>query len=249
MAASYKLLLALLPKIPLIARVALMHVLQLSEPAKYLDLRSELVICVLRSFLQPTHPRSISSTQKLTLRDPGIKGRIWVSNFTSPLHPEKDIRDALLECIDGLKDPEFSVPNIRLPELVPVEAEWTGYRAAAMPDSTLPLISEQEKFVELEKECNSPATILYFHGGAYYLCDPSTHRPATKKLAKLTGGKCFCVRYRLAPQHPFPAALLDALVAYLTLLHPPPGSYHAPVRPEHIVFSGDRLAFPNRISL
>ena len=70
------------------------------------------------------------------------------------------------------------------------------------------------------KECKSPVTVLYFHGGAYYLLDPSTHRPTTKKLAKLTGGRCYSVRYRLAPQNPFPAALLDALVSYLTLLYP-----------------------------
>ncbi|KAI9704439.1 MAG: hypothetical protein M1836_007302 [Candelina mexicana] len=43
----------------------------------------------------------------------------------------------------------------------------------------------------------------------------------------------------LAPLNPFPAALLDALVAYLSLLHPPPGSLHDPVSASSIVFSGD----------
>lgn len=69
--------------------------------------------------------------------------------------------------------------------------------------------------------------------------DPATHRPTTKKLAKLTKGRCLSVRYRLAPQNPFPAALLDALISYLTLLYPPAGSLHAPVSPQHIVFAGD----------
>ncbi|RPB11035.1 alpha/beta-hydrolase [Morchella conica CCBAS932] len=46
-------------------------------------------------------------------------------------------------------------------------------------------------------------------------------------------------RYRLAPQNPFPAALLDALTAYLYLLHPPPGALHKPIPASKIIISGD----------
>ena len=69
--------------------------------------------------------------------------------------------------------------------------------------------------------------------------DPCTHRLATSHLAKLSGGRVFSVRYRLAPQQPFPAALVDSLVAYLTLLSPPSDALHEPVPPGKIVFSGD----------
>lgn len=69
--------------------------------------------------------------------------------------------------------------------------------------------------------------------------DPCTHREVTTKLAKITGGRCYSVRYRLAPQEPFPAALLDAFVSYLTLLSPPEGSLHTPVPANKIVFAGD----------
>lgn len=71
------------------------------------------------------------------------------------------------------------------------------------------------------------------------LCDPCTHRLACSKLARLTGGRCLNVRYRLAPQNPFPSQLLDALTAYIYLLSPPPGSFHKPVPASHIVFAGD----------
>lgn len=47
------------------------------------------------------------------------------------------------------------------------------------------------------------------------------------------------VGYRLAPQHPFPAALLDILIAYLSLLYPPGDSYHEPINPSNVVFAGD----------
>lgn len=236
---NLKMLMALLPKLPLIVRVAVMHVLRLSEPAQYLDLRSELVVSVLRSFLRPSAPRSISFVQRLTLRDGGIKGRMWVSTYTSTPPPESGLRDALDGAIRAMSDSELP-PGMTVPEYADVEAEWTGYRAGVSAGEAPPSISEREMYGEMMKEVTHPTTVLYIHGGAYYLCDPSTHRPTTKKLAKLTGGRCYSVRYRLAPQHPFPAALLDAFVSYFTLLYPPPDAYHEPVRPEHIVFAGDR---------
>lgn len=64
-------------------------------------------------------------------------------------------------------------------------------------------------------------------------------REITHSLAKETGGCCFAVRYRLSPQHPFPAALLDALAGYLCLLYPPEGSLHTAVDPNDICFAGD----------
>lgn len=251
---NLKLISLILPRIPLILRVAVMHVLRLSEPAKYLDLRSALVISVLRSILEPSpspsKAHSVSAVQRLTLLDPGVKGRIWVSTYTSPVPPETDARDAVLQAIRDMADPKFSPPQedratfsppeVDL-ELAPVEAEWTGYRSSASPDERLPDLPDRDLYDAMMRECAEPATtVLYLHGGAYYLCDPSTHRHTTKTLAKLTGGRCYSVRYRLAPQHPFPAALLDALVSYLTLLYPPPDAFHEAVKPEHIAFAGDR---------
>lgn len=240
MSQQWKIFMALVPHLPLMARVVVAHTLRLSEQSKYLDLRSELLVTVLRELINPPTPLPISRTQKLTLRDPGVKGRIWVSRYVSPVPPETDSLDALLSAVEKLRDPAAPQAELRRPDIKPVEAEWTGYRAAATGDSRLPPISERERFDEMQKGVTSPTTVLYLHGGAYYLLDPAIYRPLSKKLAKLTGGRCYVVRYRLAPQNPFPAAVLDALVSYMTLLYPPPDAYHEPVKPEHIVFAGDR---------
>ncbi|QCB48266.1 alpha/beta hydrolase fold domain-containing protein [Hydrogenophaga sp. PAMC20947] len=62
-----------------------------------------------------------------------------------------------------------------------------------------------------------PGCILYLHGGAYCLGSPATHRSLTARLAKFTGLPVFALDYRLAPDHPFPAALDDTLAAFRAL--------------------------------
>ncbi|KAL7807226.1 alpha/beta hydrolase fold domain-containing protein [Trichoderma gracile] len=244
LATKFRLLLLILAKLPLLTQVAILHALRLSEPAKYVDLQSNLVVSFLRALLTPSTPRPISYAQKLTTRNTEIKGRIWISLYASPPPPETDIRDALLQVVESMKDSSGNSSSnrgstVRVPQLAHVQAEWTGYRAAASKGEPQPAMSEADKYRAMMKECREPTTVLYFHGGAYYLCDPATHRHVVKRLAKLTGGRCYSVRYRLAPQDPFPSALLDALVSYFTLLYPPPDAYHEAVKPYHVVFAGD----------
>ncbi|KAF4122123.1 Acetyl esterase/lipase [Geosmithia morbida] len=238
-----KKLMIVLQKLPLMLRVTVMHLLGLSEQSRHLDLRSNLTVSVLRSFIEPpAGGRSLEATQRMTLKDPGVKGKMWVSTYTAPAPPETSVRDVVVKMICDMasagsteQQPAFTVPDIR-----PVEAEWTGHRAGAAKDELPPAGMAPEKvYDEMMKECTQPTTVMYLHGGAYYLLDPSTHRRVNMGLARRTGGRSYSVRYRLAPQKLFPAALLDAFVSYLTLLYPPPEAYHDPVKPEHIVLAGD----------
>ena len=59
------------------------------------------------------------------------------------------------------------------------------------------------------------------------------------RLTRATKFRIAAPTYRLAPQNPFPGALLDIFVAYLSLLSPPPGSLHRPVPASKIVLAGD----------
>ena len=60
-------------------------------------------------------------------------------------------------------------------------------------------------------------TVLYLHGGGFIGCSARTHRPLTASIA-LQGARLFVPDYRLAPEHPFPAALDDVVTAYQSLL-------------------------------
>ncbi len=61
-------------------------------------------------------------------------------------------------------------------------------------------------------------TLLYHHGGGYCAGSPRTHRALVGHFAREIGARALSVDYRLAPEHPFPAALEDALRAYRWVL-------------------------------
>ena len=60
--------------------------------------------------------------------------------------------------------------------------------------------------------------IMYLHGGAYVAGSLNTHRGLAARLSAAAGGFVFTVDYRLAPEHPHPAAVDDAVTAYRWLL-------------------------------
>lgn len=65
---------------------------------------------------------------------------------------------------------------------------------------------------------STEGVILYLHGGGYIIGSPDTHRGITGHLARASGQTIIAPDYRLAPEHPFPAALDDAEAVYDGLL-------------------------------
>lgn len=227
----------MLPKVPFMLSTALWHTLYLSPTSSKWDLKTEVIIRLIRTFLENPKPHPLLVQQRASLRDPGIKGKMWISKVTLPAPNTEDTLDLLCKAIEDMK--ESGHETYAKPALLPVYGEWTGFRPNVDANRPRPDLSEEQHYKKLMGEVSSNVTILYFHGGAYYMMDPASHRIPCSRLAQLTKGRCFNVRYRLAPQNAFPAALLDALVAYLSLLYPPPGSYHSAVPANHIVFAGD----------
>ena len=74
--------------------------------------------------------------------------------------------------------------------------------------------------------------VLYFHGGVYVLGDAFQAADLAAQVGRRAGAKVFSVDYRLAPEHPFPAAVDDALATYDALLHDG-------TAPGDIVFAGE----------
>jgi epsilon-lactone hydrolase len=60
--------------------------------------------------------------------------------------------------------------------------------------------------------------VLYFHGGGYVVGSARTGARLAAELARRAGGQAWSVDYRLAPEHPHPAAVEDGLAAYAGLL-------------------------------
>lgn len=74
--------------------------------------------------------------------------------------------------------------------------------------------------------------VVYLHGGGYCIGSLDTHRAMLTHLAAAIGGRVLAVDYRLAPEHPHPAALDDALAAYRHVLA-------SGVAPGRVVVAGD----------
>ncbi|MEJ2602847.1 MAG: alpha/beta hydrolase [Gammaproteobacteria bacterium] len=74
--------------------------------------------------------------------------------------------------------------------------------------------------------------ILYLHGGAYTAGSCRSHRHGVSHIAKATGMRVLLPEYRLAPEHPFPAALEDALAVWRWMLD-------QGYRSDRIVLAGD----------
>ena len=67
-------------------------------------------------------------------------------------------------------------------------------------------------------DANEDRVLVYLHGGGYIIGSMRTHRVPLSLLSKASGARVLGLDYRLAPEHPFPAALEDSLAAYRWLL-------------------------------
>ena len=74
--------------------------------------------------------------------------------------------------------------------------------------------------------------VLYFHGGGYLMGSVDTIRPLAANLAVAAGARVLTIGYRLAPEHPFPAAVDDAVAAWRWLLD-------GGADPAAVAFAGD----------
>lgn len=141
---------------------------------------------------------------------PSIRSYFWrailkiSSNYNKPLD---QLRIKLLRDTQFLKPPkDVEITTVYADG---VSAEWL-IPAGATPEKVM----------------------IYLHGGGYVMGSPATHRSIVARLAKACGIRALSIDYRLAPEHPFPAALEDSLTAYQWVID-------QGVSPKNILIAGD----------
>ena len=79
---------------------------------------------------------------------------------------------------------------------------------------------------------NRGSVVLYLHGGGYVIGSLDSHRHVVAEVGRACAARTLAIDYRMAPEHPFPAAVHDALAAYRFLLH-------NDIKPGRICIAGD----------
>jgi monoterpene epsilon-lactone hydrolase len=103
------------------------------------------------------------------------------------------------------------------------------------PSTTVEPVTADERPAEWIRPAGArvDAALLYLHGGGYVIGSPRSHRHLGEALARAAGISCLLPDYRLAPEHPFPAAVDDALAAYRWLVE------EKQIAPGRIAVGGD----------
>src|SRR5690349_7214420 len=104
---------------------------------------------------------------------------------------------------------------------LPPELTVTGAELGGVPTAEITVEGIEPRHV-----------VLYFHGGVYVVGDAFLAADLASQVGRRTRAKVISVDYRLAPEHPYPAAVDDALAAYEALLH-------NGTAPSDIVFAGE----------
>jgi epsilon-lactone hydrolase len=81
-------------------------------------------------------------------------------------------------------------------------------------------------------DANQDNAILYLHGGGYVIGSLDSHRHLAAEAGRQAGARTLAIHYRLAPEHPFPAAVDDTVAAYRYLLD-------SGIKPSRICIAGD----------
>lgn len=97
-------------------------------------------------------------------------------------------------------------------------ARWTTLLPRGTRISSTTLGTVPGEWLRHTSSTDEGPVLVYLHGGAYEIGSPRVYRNLTSRLARALRGRVFAVEYRLAPEHPYPAAVEDAVAVYQALL-------------------------------
>src|SRR5262245_42994087 len=118
--------------------------------------------------------------------------------------------------IDAMKSMQRTPP----PTLPEMRAGFEQMAAPAQPDVKHEKVVANGVDAEWIAAPGAAAdrVVLYLHGGGYVLGSVNTHRDLIGRISRVAQARMLALNYRLAPEHPFPAAVDDALAGYRFLL-------------------------------
>uniref|UniRef100_A0A1D1YLP9 AB hydrolase superfamily protein C4A8.06c n=2 Tax=Anthurium amnicola TaxID=1678845 RepID=A0A1D1YLP9_9ARAE len=206
------------PRTPLLISTTVKHYLT-GPPQPSWDLKFHLTMVMLKSLLADASSQTIEQIQKNSNRPVSVPAGVMINEIK----------------IDNKYRYEAQVhlEKILKPYEHVLDTEWKDLKDDGIASEWVQVPNDGWEERETRK------TILYLHGGAYYMCGRNSHRNITSSIAKKANARVFVFEYRLAPQNQFPAGLQDALAAYLYLLNPPKDAGFEPLNPKNIVIAGD----------
>jgi acetyl esterase/lipase len=142
-----------------------------------------------------------------------LRGRLfyWV------LRARRSSMDPASTLAEQRKEIERQLGRLPVPKNIFVESTLAGSRPA-----------EWLRTAEAPRD----RAVLYLHGGGYVVGSCRTGRPLAGAIASAAGSAVLVLEYRLAPEHPFPAGLEDAVAAFRWMVD-------GGIRPERIAIAGD----------
>lgn len=104
-------------------------------------------------------------------------------------------------------------------DLVRIREIWESYSQRLRPPAgttveTIDAGGVPARWCHAFGTTTSPGVLLYLHGGGYAFCSSRTHLRLYAELGRIAGCPVLAIDYRLAPEHPYPAAIDDATTAW-----------------------------------
>ena len=120
---------------------------------------------------------------------------------------EANLRQAALPVDSGVSEQRQLLQKLSSAQPRPADVTVTATALGSVPTAEITVAGIESRHV-----------VLYFHGGVYVLGDAFQAADLASQVGRRTQAKVFSVDYRLGPEHPYPAAVDDALAAYEALL-------------------------------
>jgi acetyl esterase/lipase len=140
-----------------------------------------------------------------------LRGDLFDESQSTQMRPIDEVRQLLRELVGG-PDTPFMIRRAQAERFAAAfqVPDDVAYKAEKYGNGAVEWVQAQDG----SKSC----VLLHFHGGGYVLGNPAGSRVFTTEFARSSGAAVASAEYRLAPEHPYPAAVEDALSAYRWLL-------------------------------